>query len=143
MHIKQFRDIAIILFIGLIVIGIFFYREYVYTGSQLGVPLDDAWIHFRFASNLIQGNGFVYNSGEPVSGSTSPFWVFLLAGVFLLSRDFLVSSKLLSGFFYLASAAATIGLRLDKGIKEKLQYLLHYLRLWLVDLHGLHCPEWK
>jgi hypothetical protein len=125
----RFRDISIILFIGLITIGIFFYREYVYTGSQLGVPLDDAWIHFRFASNLIQGNGFVYNIGEPVSGSTSPFWVFLLAGVFLLSNDFLVSSKLLSGVFYLASAVAIYMLGLSQGYQRKVAVLAALLTI--------------
>ncbi len=126
---KQFRDITIIIIISIVVLGIFFYREHSYTNSQPGVPLDDAWIHYRFASNLIQGEGFVYNSGEPVSGSTSPFWVFLLAGAFFVSREFLVSSKLLSGFFYLSSAIALYVFALTQGYQRKIALLAALLTI--------------
>jgi hypothetical protein len=45
-------------------------------------PLDDSWIHMQFARNLAEGRGFVYNPGQPVSGSTAPLWTLLLAGAF-------------------------------------------------------------
>lgn len=44
-----------------------------------GFPLDDPWIHLTFARNLAQGQGFAYNPGEPVQGSTAPLWTLLLA----------------------------------------------------------------
>ncbi|MEE9554404.1 MAG: hypothetical protein V3W18_08920 [candidate division Zixibacteria bacterium] len=40
---------------------------------------EDAYITFRYAENLAVGNGFVYNLGERVLGTTTPFFGLLLA----------------------------------------------------------------
>lgn len=40
---------------------------------------DDALIIFRYAENIAQGEGFVYNEGERVLGTTSPIYTFLLS----------------------------------------------------------------
>ncbi len=45
-------------------------------------PLDDSWIHLHFARNLAEGQGFAYNPGVPVAGSTAPLWTLLLAAMF-------------------------------------------------------------
>jgi hypothetical protein len=37
-----------------------------------GYTVDDAFITFRYAENLAAGNGFVYNLGEKVLGTTTP-----------------------------------------------------------------------
>ena len=46
-----------------------------------GYLTDDTFIHLQFAKNLIRGDGFAFNSGEPTYGATSPLWVLLLAGI--------------------------------------------------------------
>jgi hypothetical protein len=43
-------------------------------------PFDDTFITFRYALNLARGQGFVYNAGERVLGTTTPLWTLLLAG---------------------------------------------------------------
>lgn len=40
---------------------------------------EDAFITFRYAENLASGNGFVYNLGEKVLGTTAPLFVMILA----------------------------------------------------------------
>ena len=52
--------------------------------------VDDAYITFRYARNLLEGRGFVYNPGERVLGTTTPLYTLLLAGLSLASssRDF-------------------------------------------------------
>jgi hypothetical protein len=40
--------------------------------------LDDGYITLRYAANLVQGQGFVYNKGEPVWGTTTPLLTLLL-----------------------------------------------------------------
>lgn len=43
--------------------------------------IDDAFITFRYARNLLSGNGFVFNAGEHVLGTTTPLYTLLLAGL--------------------------------------------------------------
>ena len=43
--------------------------------------IDDAYITFRYAQNLISGHGLVYNPGELVLGTTTPLYATLLAGI--------------------------------------------------------------
>ena len=48
--------------------------------------IDDAFITFRYARNLLAGHGFVYNLGEHVLGTTTPLYTLLLAGLACLLR---------------------------------------------------------
>jgi hypothetical protein len=43
--------------------------------------VDDAFITFRYAQNLIAGNGLVYNPGEWVLGTTTPLYAVLIAAI--------------------------------------------------------------
>lgn len=43
-------------------------------------PVDDAFISFRYAQNMAQGYGLVFNPGERVEGYSNPLWTLLLAG---------------------------------------------------------------
>jgi hypothetical protein len=43
--------------------------------------VDDAFITFRYAQNLLDGHGFVYNPGELVLGTTTPLFGLLMAGL--------------------------------------------------------------
>ncbi len=45
--------------------------------------IDDAYITFRYARNLIAGNGFVFNPGERVLGTTTPLFTLVLAAAAL------------------------------------------------------------
>ncbi len=47
--------------------------------------IDDAYILFRYAQNLLAGNGFVFNPGEPVFGITTPLFGGLLAALAAVS----------------------------------------------------------
>jgi hypothetical protein len=47
--------------------------------------IDDAYITFRYARNLLDGAGFVYNPGERVLGTTTPLYTVLMATASRLS----------------------------------------------------------
>ncbi|MDD5367649.1 MAG: hypothetical protein PHQ40_01075 [Anaerolineaceae bacterium] len=49
---------------------LFFYRSWSY---------DDPYITYRYAFNLLHGNGFVYNPGERILSTTTPLFAILLA----------------------------------------------------------------
>ncbi|MEO5987401.1 MAG: hypothetical protein ABIU54_12575 [Candidatus Eisenbacteria bacterium] len=52
-----------------------------------GYLTDDTFIHLQYARNLAAGQGFVFNPGEHVYGSTSPLWVALLADGIAVGLD--------------------------------------------------------
>lgn len=62
---------------------------------------DDAYITYRYADNLAQGNGFVYNLNERVLGTTTPLFTVILAGLDYVNIDPVSSSRLLSVLFEL------------------------------------------
>jgi len=47
--------------------------------------VDDAYITFRYARNLVGGVGLVYNPGEAVLGTTSPLYAVIMSGLGLVS----------------------------------------------------------
>jgi hypothetical protein len=47
--------------------------------------VDDAYITFRYARNLAEGAGLVYNTGERVLGTSAPLFAVLLAGLHRLT----------------------------------------------------------
>ena len=62
-------------------------------------PLEDAFISFRCARNLWEGQGLVYNPGERVEAFSNFLWVLLLAPLGGVLGDFVLASKLL-GFVF-------------------------------------------
>ena len=43
--------------------------------------IDDSYITFRYSQNILAGNGFTYNSGEHVLGTTTPLYTLILTAV--------------------------------------------------------------
>jgi hypothetical protein len=43
--------------------------------------IDDSYITFRYARNLLNGEGFVYNPGERILGTTTPLYTLLMVGL--------------------------------------------------------------
>jgi len=65
-----------------------------------GLTLEDSLITFRYADNLAAGNGFVYNIGERVLGTTTPLWTMILAGIrYFTKLDVITAGKLVSIIF--------------------------------------------
>jgi MFS family permease len=70
--------------------------------------VDDAYITFRYARNIVEGRGFVYNPGERVLGTTTPLYTVLLAGLALATgfRDFPALALAINAL----AGAASVGL---------------------------------
>ena len=71
----------LILIFYIIYTGVYIYRtSFVLDGERYFVLFDDAMISMRYAKNLAEGFGPVWNSGEaPVEGFTNPLWVAFMA----------------------------------------------------------------
>jgi hypothetical protein len=48
--------------------------------------VDDAFITFRYSRNIVEGQGFVYNPGSQVLGTTTPLYTVLLAAISAVVR---------------------------------------------------------
>ncbi len=86
-------------------VAVFLRAQLALTGNLWGVPLDDAYIHFRFVQNLATGHGFAFNPDQPVPGSTSPLWVLLLAVPTACGAPVWISAKVCGILFLIVSAA--------------------------------------
>jgi hypothetical protein len=67
--------------------------------------VDDAYISFRFAENLANGHGLVYNIGERVEGYTNFLWTVLLALFHKLGAPVPAAAKVLGA---IAASAALV-----------------------------------
>ncbi|MDF1535435.1 MAG: hypothetical protein P1S46_02905 [bacterium] len=68
--------------------------------------LDDAFISFRYAANLAQGHGLVWNTGEaPIEGFTNFLWVLIMTVPHLAGIDPVAFSMIL-GILAFAAALA-------------------------------------
>ncbi|MCB9727857.1 MAG: hypothetical protein H6746_05135 [Deltaproteobacteria bacterium] len=70
--------------------------------------LDDAFISFRYAQNLAEGHGLVWNLGERVEGYTNFLWTLLMTPAFWLGIDPVPWSQLLGLLSFAGALAATV-----------------------------------
>lgn len=82
--------------------------------KTIGVPLDDVYIHCRYAQNILAGNGYCFNPGKMVTADTSPLWVLLIAIGGLFTSHLEVVVVVLSSLLYLA--LAPLGYRIGKNV---------------------------
>lgn len=71
-------------------------------------PLDDDFICYRYARNLLAGDGLVFQPGELIEGFTNPLWVLLLAGALKLGIEPTFFSQVI-GLLAAAVAAWAVG----------------------------------
>lgn len=69
---------------ALAVVGVFVLLALLPHGRIPEILMDDALITFRYAGNVAEGHGLVYNPGERVLGTTTPAWALILGGGGLL-----------------------------------------------------------
>lgn len=72
-------------------------------------PNDDAFVFFRYASNVLEGHGPVFNPGERVEGYSSPLWLAMLVPLAkLVGNSVLPTAAAVMSAACMAAAAAGI-----------------------------------
>jgi hypothetical protein len=92
MRLRRLAPLAL----GAIPLALFFWEAW---GTPR--PIDDAYISYRYARHLVEGDGLVFNVGERVEGYTNLLWTLLIAGGVALG----VSAPLVTHVLSLASGA--------------------------------------
>lgn len=82
------------------------YSYYDYTA-------DDAFISYRYARNLAEGNGLVWNPGEKLESYSNFLWVMILAVLHKFGLDIIVSAKYAGIFAGIALLIAAYRLARD------------------------------
>ena len=96
-----------ILLLSLLVAALFSIGLYLYNY----IP-DDTFITLRYARNVSRGEGFVYNTGEPIEGYTNFLWLILLVTAHALGLPFVMTARIMSLVF-------TVTLLLLSGLAVK------------------------
>jgi len=83
--------------------------------------IDDSYNTFRYARNLLAGEGFVFNPGQPVLGTTTPLYAFSMAAIGALTGGANANFPLNAWLFNALADAATCFLliRLGKSLGKK------------------------
>jgi hypothetical protein len=92
--------------------------------NYLRFVCDDAFISFRYAKNLVEGHGLVYNIGEHVEGYSNFLWTLLLSLFMKMGLDPVIVSQMLGVLFSLA--AVFLLLRLNRRFYPE-ENLFNYL----------------
>ncbi len=74
---------------------------------QIRPQIDDAFISYRYARNLVEGNGLVFNIGEYVEGYTNLLWTILVAAGMSFGLGAVTSGHVLGFASGLAALYAT------------------------------------
>ena len=98
---------------------------------------DDAFISFRYAKNLAEGNGLVFNVGETVEGYTNFLWTVLIAAGMVLGIDPVRLSTALGIFSFLVTAGVYYYLsqRVFSGRVSMLPTILPMTAICLLVMH--------
>lgn len=78
---------------------------FVLRAASVAAVNEDAFISFRYARNLLSGEGLVFNSGDRVEGITNLLWTLLLAGASWTSGLTLPETSTVLGISFGALAA--------------------------------------
>ena len=110
------------------------YRDYV---------MEDAYVTYRYAQNLVEGHGFVFNHGERVLGTSTPLYTLILALAALLGADIPMASAVIAALSQ-AGVALAAGWLLRRLGYPNLALVLVVLLMWgPADLHfvfGMETP---
>jgi hypothetical protein len=110
------------------------------------LTFEDAFITFRFARNLANNQGFVYNIGHPIYGSTTPLFALLLSGWLRIFPDFVVFGASMFGLLAGVGSIFLVGKLFDEVQIEpsRLVPVIGVLvlsdKLWMHDMGGMETP---
>ncbi len=99
------RDTLVLCLALLVACAVWFLIE----SWELQPQIDDAYISYRYARNLVEGAGLVYNAAERVEGFTNLLWTLLVAAGLALGGEATQVAHGLGLFFGVACLALACG----------------------------------
>lgn len=109
-HTSWQRTIWVWILLGVLAAG--------FTAIHQNFAQDDAYITYRYARNISEGRGFVYNPGEPVLGTTTPLFTIILAVINYLVGIKIEDISIIAGALSLWVSAGVLYLLGKKAQQE-------------------------
>src|SRR5574341_500568 len=78
---------------------------------------DDVFITYTYGRNITEGQGFVFNPGQRVQGTTTPLYTLIMAGIYLLNHDLLHAGNLLSALLLVITCLIAVMLLAGSALK--------------------------
>jgi hypothetical protein len=94
----------------------------IWAGLMQEFRLDDSFITYRYARNVAQGNGLIYNLGETVLSTTAPLYALLLALLSFIVPDFHILGGLV-GVIAIGAGAVLLADALARAL-PKMRWLM-------------------
>lgn len=96
--------------------------------------LDDSFITYRYARNLTEGYGLVYNAGDSVLSTTAPLYAMFLSALSFIVRDFHI----------LGSLIGTLSIGVSGWLTYRIlpNHMPIWIRLWAGVVYTLSSPLW-
>lgn len=82
-------------YIPIILISLLAIILHVWWATYTRYTAEDSHITYQFAKQIANGNGFVFNKGEPIYGTTTPLLTLLLALCYYISPNLALTSKVI------------------------------------------------
>ncbi len=95
-----------------------------YQAISLAWVGDDAFISFRYAKNLIDGLGLVYNVGETVEGYTNFLWTVMISGAMLIGLEPILFTQVVGIISYLFTFLILVYLSVKLSNRSKIKLLV-------------------
>lgn len=83
-------------------LSLFLCSYYAYVSREY--QRDDALIYYRYISNVLNGDGLVYNAGEKINAMTSPLYAYISIPSAYVVGDIHLSQSILGGLFLFLAA---------------------------------------
>jgi hypothetical protein len=142
------RRIVVILCIAVMVAGCLLHMIYGYThrgrpGHAWGC--DDAYISYRYAENLANGNGLVFNADEKVEGYSNFLYVLLVTPLVMISRDHIYFLSCILNICFLIAGFWLLRLHAERkwGTADSLKAAALFALspvLWVWTASGMETP---
>jgi hypothetical protein len=108
------------------------------------LPVDDAYITFRYAANVASGHGLVFNVGDWVLGTTTPLWALVLAGLATLNVGIEHSATIIGAACTVGSSVLFLSTIPTSTVSRVLWALLIalYYPLSVITFSGMETPPY-
>lgn len=123
------KDLGIVIIFYVLLVSALLAGSLILNGGQFILALDDPYIHMTMAKNFVSHGNWATNNMDFTSASSSPLWILLLSGVYLIFGVSAAAPFILNIIFQLAAIVFAYRILKQFNVSEYLSLILTVLIL--------------